>query len=180
METEQHTIDYLKEVLPGQSEAWYQRVAAEIAAEKQPPPTVSPRQHRILNALTQSETATQGHYPSTGQWQPEPTKPIETSPQLEPIPAPQPAINPARQTQVPDTVTAAVSQWQNRPTANPKPKPITDQHVRTATSQRLYRLTKDWAVAFRLADKVQLHHPDKSAQWCWEKAIYDLERDRHA
>jgi hypothetical protein len=33
-------------------------------------------------------------------------------------------------------------------------------------------------VAERLVRQVQLHHPDRPAQWCWEKAIYDLQRDR--
>ena len=32
--------------------------------------------------------------------------------------------------------------------------------------------------ANRLVEQSQLRHPDKSADWHWEKAIYDLERDR--
>jgi hypothetical protein len=32
--------------------------------------------------------------------------------------------------------------------------------------------------ANRLIQQSQLRHPDKSADWHWEKAIYDLERDR--
>jgi hypothetical protein len=32
--------------------------------------------------------------------------------------------------------------------------------------------------ADRLIQQSQLKHPDKSADWHWEKAIYDLERDR--
>jgi hypothetical protein len=32
--------------------------------------------------------------------------------------------------------------------------------------------------ATRLIQQSQLRHPDKSADWHWEKAIYDLERDR--
>ena len=32
--------------------------------------------------------------------------------------------------------------------------------------------------ADRLIRQSQLRYPDKSADWHWEKAIYDLERDR--
>jgi hypothetical protein len=32
--------------------------------------------------------------------------------------------------------------------------------------------------ANRLVEQSQLRHPEKSADWHWEKAIYDLERDR--
>lgn len=32
--------------------------------------------------------------------------------------------------------------------------------------------------AQRLIHQSQLRYPDKSADWHWEKAIYDLERDR--
>ncbi len=32
--------------------------------------------------------------------------------------------------------------------------------------------------AQRLIQQSQLRYPDKSADWHWEKAIYDLERDR--
>ncbi len=32
--------------------------------------------------------------------------------------------------------------------------------------------------ANRLIHQSQLRYPDKSADWHWEKAIYDLERDR--
>ncbi len=34
------------------------------------------------------------------------------------------------------------------------------------------------STANRLIQQSQLRHPDKSADWHWEKAIYDLERDR--
>jgi hypothetical protein len=32
--------------------------------------------------------------------------------------------------------------------------------------------------AHRLIQQSKLRHPEKSADWHWEKAIYDLERDR--
>jgi hypothetical protein len=34
------------------------------------------------------------------------------------------------------------------------------------------------STAHRLIQQSRLRHPDKSADWHWEKAIYDLERDR--
>lgn len=34
------------------------------------------------------------------------------------------------------------------------------------------------STAHRLIQQSQLRHPDRSADWHWEKAIYDLERDR--
>ncbi len=34
------------------------------------------------------------------------------------------------------------------------------------------------STADRLIQQSRLKHPDKSADWHWEKAIYDLERDR--
>jgi hypothetical protein len=51
--------------------------------------------------------------------------------------------------------------------------------VRGHTQRSLLRLVGgNRDVAERLVRQVQLHHPDRPAQWCWEKAIYDLQRDR--
>ena len=36
------------------------------------------------------------------------------------------------------------------------------------------------AVAQRLVHDVQARNPGRPEQWCWEKAIYDIERDRRA
>ena len=36
------------------------------------------------------------------------------------------------------------------------------------------------AVAQRLVSDVSIRNPGRSEQWCWEKAIYDVERDRRA
>ncbi len=50
-------------------------------------------------------------------------------------------------------------------------------------SRRLWRqlvlLTKDEQVAHRLVRSLLLKYPDRDADWCCEKAIYDIERDRH-
>jgi hypothetical protein len=51
--------------------------------------------------------------------------------------------------------------------------------VRGHTQRSLLRLVGgNRDVAERLVRQVQLHHPDRPTQWCWEKAIHDLQRDR--
>ncbi|MEM9808674.1 MAG: hypothetical protein AAF959_25735 [Cyanobacteria bacterium P01_D01_bin.56] len=53
--------------------------------------------------------------------------------------------------------------------------------VPRSTRQRLMRLVNgNQAVASRLVERVRSQNPDRSEQWCWEKAIYDIERDRRA
>lgn len=37
----------------------------------------------------------------------------------------------------------------------------------------------DNRLAQRLVDGIRIDHPDRSEQWCWEKAVWDMERDRH-
>jgi len=49
------------------------------------------------------------------------------------------------------------------------------------TQKQLYRLVNgDRHTAQRLVEKVRQRNPGRSEQWCWEKAIYDIERDRRA
>jgi hypothetical protein len=51
--------------------------------------------------------------------------------------------------------------------------------VSSQTRTKLIQLAgHDVALADRLVKKVYTDHPDRSAQWCWEKAICNLERDR--
>jgi uncharacterized protein HemX len=40
-------------------------------------------------------------------------------------------------------------------------------------------LHNDYQAAERLVSQTQAKHPDRSIDWCIEKAIYDLQRDRH-
>jgi hypothetical protein len=35
-------------------------------------------------------------------------------------------------------------------------------------------------VAERLVEQVQVRYPNRNLQWCWEKAIYDIQRDRRS
>lgn len=51
--------------------------------------------------------------------------------------------------------------------------------IRRQTERELLRLVNGHRpTALRLVAKIQEYHPGRSAQWCWEKAIYDLQRDR--
>ena len=53
--------------------------------------------------------------------------------------------------------------------------------VRSRTEKELLRLVGgNRAVAERLVEQVQLRNPHHSEQWCWEKAVYDIQRDRHS
>jgi hypothetical protein len=53
--------------------------------------------------------------------------------------------------------------------------------VTRATRQQLMRLVNgNRGVAERLVARVRSQNPDRSEQWCWEKAIYDIQRDRRS
>jgi|LakMenE01Jun11ns_1017448.scaffolds.fasta_scaffold9328661_2 uncharacterized protein HemY len=71
------------------------------------------------------------------------------------------------------------SAGQRRPRRAPPSTSGRAMSVRGHTQRSLVRLVGgNRDVAERLVRQVQLHHPDRPAQWCWEKAIYDLQRDR--
>lgn len=56
-----------------------------------------------------------------------------------------------------------------------------DRSVRGRTRRQLLRLVGgNQDVAERLVEQVQVRNPSHSEQWCWEKAIYDIQRDRHS
>ena len=52
----------------------------------------------------------------------------------------------------------------------------------TVTRQIKAKLEKlcgsDYRLAQRLVEGIRVDHPDRSEQWCWEKAVWDMERDR--
>jgi len=53
--------------------------------------------------------------------------------------------------------------------------------VSRSTRNQLLRLVGgNTAVAQRLVSDVSDRNPTRTEQWCWEKAIYDIERDRRA
>lgn len=43
----------------------------------------------------------------------------------------------------------------------------------------LTRIAGNAEVAERLVSNLRAKHPDRPENWYWEKAIFDLERDRH-
>ncbi|MEO0770978.1 MAG: hypothetical protein AAFY72_16410 [Cyanobacteria bacterium J06649_4] len=56
-----------------------------------------------------------------------------------------------------------------------------DRGVSRRTRKQLLGLVGGKAsVAQRLVQDVSDRNPGRSEQWCWEKAIYDIERDRRA
>lgn len=60
--------------------------------------------------------------------------------------------------------------------SSPPPLPI---DVPAGLERKLVRLLRgDRAAAHRLVTSIRHHHPQESLHWCWEKAIWDLERDR--
>lgn len=54
-----------------------------------------------------------------------------------------------------------------------------DRANRTLQRRLLSLLHDDRQAADRLVAGVQLNHPNRSIDWCVEKVIYDLNRDRH-
>jgi hypothetical protein len=104
---------------------------------------------------------------------------VPVPPALVPI---EPTINPARQRflgnskpappNVPETVGQALQQ------ARRGKKPAT-QPARAETKWKLDNLVhSDCRAADRLVAQIAFSHPNRSEQWCYEKAILDLERDR--
>jgi phosphatidylserine/phosphatidylglycerophosphate/cardiolipin synthase-like enzyme len=60
---------------------------------------------------------------------------------------------------------------------NPNNRNIRPQH--SHLERKLLKLLGGkHKIANRLIQQSRLKHPDKSIDWHWEKAIYDLERDR--
>lgn len=68
-------------------------------------------------------------------------------------------------------------------------RPRGGEHASVARSRGVERSTRrkllgllggKATVAQRLVSDLQAHNPGRTEQWCWEKAIYDIERDRRA
>jgi uncharacterized protein YpmS len=47
------------------------------------------------------------------------------------------------------------------------------------TERRLHRMVQDRDAVTRLIAYTRKHYPGQAEQWIWEKAISQLERDRH-
>ncbi|HSM80268.1 MAG TPA: hypothetical protein VLS96_01215 [Nodosilinea sp.] len=69
----------------------------------------------------------------------------------------------------------------HQPANRPELTTAPTRSVQGRTQRELLRLVGgNRAVAQRLVEQVQLRNPHHSEQWCWEKAIYDIQRDRHS
>ena len=58
------------------------------------------------------------------------------------------------------------------------PRLIRTSHPQNAVQNRLYVLVGNWNIAQSLVERLMQRYPDKAENWYWEKAIYDIERDR--
>ncbi|PSN18623.1 hypothetical protein C7271_11545 [filamentous cyanobacterium CCP5] len=58
---------------------------------------------------------------------------------------------------------------------------LSGSSVRSSTRRQLLRMVGgNPSVAARLVESVRDRYPNRSEQWCWEKAIYDIQRDRRS
>jgi hypothetical protein len=142
------TVAYLQTIMPGQSEAWYERIASDILSGKMPLPKVEGVPAPVATVNPARQRFTEGIHRSA------------------PVTPPRPSAN------IPNTVGEALQQATHKPKRPAQP-------ANGSTKGKLERLVhSDKRAAERLAAQVAFSHPDKSEQWCWEKAIFDLERDR--
>ena len=58
------------------------------------------------------------------------------------------------------------------------PRLVRTSHPQNALQNRLYVLVGNWNIAQSLVEKLMQLHPGEAETWYWEKAIYDIERDR--
>lgn len=68
----------------------------------------------------------------------------------------------------------------NRSNSTPQvPRPTAREEAPIRLILKLDQLTRDRETSERLIDRAALRYPERSKQWCVEKVIFDLERDRH-
>ena len=65
-----------------------------------------------------------------------------------------------------------------RHTSQPQPQLPRTSQPQNALQNRLYVLVGNWNIAQSLVERLMQQHPGKAETWYWEKAIYDIERDR--
>lgn len=80
---------------------------------------------------------------------------------------------------IPRTVKAPDTFKPPKTLAPTPPRPHATPTVNRALQEKLLELVQgDQQVAARLLQHVRSTNPTRSEQWCWEKALWDLERDR--
>jgi len=113
-----------------------------------------------------------GNFPSSPSPLPSLSPAAKVSPQLPPPPPP----NFAPSTPKPKPIAIpTLSELEALAKAKKRVRP---QPANAATKHRLNVLTKDERVSQRLVSRIKLNNPDRSEQWAYEKAIYEVERDR--
>ncbi len=75
----------------------------------------------------------------------------------------------------------AIGWWlRRRRTPSSRMRPRSPNTIPNHLMQKLDRLTRDRRVSERLIERIAFDHPGRSKQWCVEKAIYDIQRDRRS
>lgn len=65
-----------------------------------------------------------------------------------------------------------------QPVSKAIPRLIRTPYPQNAIQNRLYVLVGNWKIAQSLVERLMQRHPGEPEIWYWEKAIYDIERDR--
>jgi hypothetical protein len=108
------------------------------------------------------------------QYKPKPTSKPKPEPVPKPVIAKLPAPPKSSSSSVPDSIDLkSLEKLRKRKTA----RPIAVN--RGAPHEVLQLLRSDRAVANRLFAHVSSMNPGESEKWCWDKVVWDLERDRH-
>jgi len=97
-----------------------------------------------------------------------------------PPPPPMPKVIPKARSKVPNSPQELLQRQQSKKTKTRVPKTGQRVPVKRALYRQLVNLTKDEATADRLLTLAILKYPERSPDWCCEKVIFDLERDRRA
>lgn len=156
--------------MPGQPDAWYQRIAAEITAGRMPLPKIAipdPVPVPPLNPTPKKTKAfKQTQFPSS--------PPVSPTP-----PPPAPSLVPASKSPVP----LQASQYQLEQAAKSARAKDHQRSLpkksKTHPPKALITLLRgDYAAADRLFLKAKSLNPGRDEKWVWDKVLWDLERDR--
>ena len=145
------TLAELKQMMPGQTEEWYQRITASYATCGAAAPVNAAR----INRMERSTAAP-------------PPPPPKLSKQA------RKQAKAARS--IPTQVSADQLQQAKQKQQQRAPQQLADNAIRRQLHNLLH---SDREAADRIVAKVAASHPDKTHQWCYEKAVSDLLRDRH-
>jgi hypothetical protein len=198
--------------MPGQTDSWYQRIAAEVTAGRMPLPQIPepepvavapepiaavivgpPRFVVLAEAVPLAAVIISPPQPlAVAVVEPPPELPIVGSFPPQPVAAPEPP-SPRKQTQFPPAPPpppasktpfplqasqhqleqAAKSARAKDPQRSKPQRPKTHPPIELIT-----RLGGDYKAADRLFLKLQLLNPGRDERWIWDKALWDLHRDR--